>query len=55
MISELYGVIRMKCVVDRRTHIDSFDDLLVGAPMYSDTQYEQGRVYVYMNNKKVIS
>lgn len=29
----------------------SFDDLLVGAPMYSDTRSDEGRVYVYMNSK----
>jgi hypothetical protein len=28
---------------------DSYDDLVVGAPLFSDTWYEQGAVYVYMN------
>jgi hypothetical protein len=31
---------------------DGFDDLLVGAPMHSETHYEEGAVYIYMNNRK---
>jgi hypothetical protein len=31
---------------------DNFDDLLVGAPFYSESQYERGAVYVYMNDGK---
>ena len=34
---------------------DSFDDLVVGAPLYSkNTQHEHGAVYVYMNQRKTI-
>ena len=29
------------------------DDLLVGAPLYSNSQFELGRVYAYENSKKV--
>jgi hypothetical protein len=31
---------------------DGFDDLLVGAPLYSNNYYDQGAVYVYMNDGK---
>ena len=39
--------------VSKWYRINSFDDFLVGAPMYSKTRYEEGAVYVYMNNKDV--
>ncbi|XP_062518283.1 integrin alpha-V-like [Corticium candelabrum] len=31
---------------------DGLDDLLVGAPLYSNSQFELGRVYAYENSKK---
>ncbi|XP_064613934.1 integrin alpha-9-like [Liolophura sinensis] len=36
------------CAVD--VNNDSFDELLIGAPLYSST-YEEGKVYVYKSNK----
>ena len=39
----------MFCIGD----INSFDDLLVGAPMYSETHYERGAVHVYVNDGEV--
>lgn len=44
-------------VVDQKhyVHVYSYDDLLVGAPLFSDILYDEGRVYVYMNKKKVMS
>ena len=37
------------CSVDLNK--DSFDDLLVSAPLYSDaTGYDQGRVFVFLND-----
>ena len=32
---------------------DSLDDLLVGAPMFSTNNTEEGRVYVYINQGSV--
>lgn len=35
---------------------DGFPDLAVGAPLFSkDTQHENGAVYIYMNQRKLIT